>query len=576
MILANGGGSDTVNGFTGPITNPDGSFTGVDQINVSALTDAGSAPVDTADVVVSDDGNGNAVLTFPSGTNLTLIGISPDAASDPLYLNAMGIPLGSTLDGLVEGTGGGDLINSSYMGDPDGDRIDNSDAILPGAAPNDDLVFGGAGTDTIEAGLGNDEIYGGAGVDLIFGGAGNDTIDASGLPLYDIMYGGDGNDVIIGGDSTDTLSGDGGDDSLTGNAGADFLSGGDGQDTLYGGDGTDAMQGGAGDDELSGGAGNDTLNGDAGADTILGGANDDTIQLSNDFGNDVIQGGETSETMGDRLNLSNVTQNLTIDLTSADAEAGTVSNGTSTASFAEIENVILGSGIDTLVLANGSGADHVNGFAGPISNGTGGFTGVDQLNVAGLTDLSNNPVDVNDVVVSNDGSGNAVLTFPGGESIRLTGISPTNAMNPDYLVAMGIPAAVPLDGIVDGTAGSDVIDTAYTGDPEGDRIDNGDALLPGAAPNDDYVLAGDGADTVQAGLGNDEVYGGDGADSLFGGAGADTIYGDAGNDYVDGGDGDDQLFGGADNDTLVGNAGNDTLDSGSGRRLCLRWRPRWQ
>ena len=40
-----------------------------------------------------------------------------------------------------------------------------------------------------------------------------------------------------------------------------------------------------------------------------------------------------------------------------------------------------------------------------------------------------------------------------------------------------------MDGTVEGTNGSDLIDESYTGDPEGDRIDANDALLPGAARN---------------------------------------------------------------------------------------------
>ena len=40
-----------------------------------------------------------------------------------------------TPDGTVEGTTGDDLINISYLGDPDGDRVDAADAVLTGAAP---------------------------------------------------------------------------------------------------------------------------------------------------------------------------------------------------------------------------------------------------------------------------------------------------------------------------------------------------------------------------------------------------------------------------------------------------------
>ncbi|MGH1459802.1 MAG: Ig-like domain-containing protein, partial [Paracoccaceae bacterium] len=83
------------------------------------------------------------------------------------------------------------------------------------------------------------------------------------------------------------------------------------------------------------------------------------------------------------------------------------------------------------------------------------------------------------------------------------------------------------DGIVEGTDGDDLIDVAYTGDPDGDMIDNNDALLPGEAPQDDIVTAGDGNDTVLAGEGDDEVYAGGGDDSVSGGAGNDVIYGDS-------------------------------------------------
>ena len=66
-----------------------------------------------------------------------------------------------------------------------------------------------------------------------------------------------------------------------------------------------------------------------------------------------------------------------------------------------------------------------------------------------------------------------------------------------------------------------------TGDPEGDRIDNGDAILPGEGPDDDIVDAGAGNDKVIAGAGDDTVYAGSGNDYVEGGAGNDVIYGDS-------------------------------------------------
>ncbi len=117
------------------------------------------------------------------------------------------------------------------------------------------------------------------------------------------------------------------------------------------------------------------------------------------------------------------------------------------------------------------------------------------------------------------------------------------------------------DYIVEGTSGNDVIGSAYTSDPEGDRVDNSDGI---DGSNNDTISAGAGDDIVSAGSGNDSVYGGTGNDTLFGGIGDDTLMGDEGNDSLDGGDGNDRLFGGLGNDTASGGAGNDLIYGGDG------------
>ncbi|WP_421704582.1 Hint domain-containing protein [Aliiroseovarius sp.] len=67
--------------------------------------------------------------------------------------------------------------------------------------------------------------------------------------------------------------------------------------------------------------------------------------------------------------------------------------------------------------------------------------------------------------------------------------------------------------VVEGTAGDDVIDTEYGGDPDGDWVDNGDAA---DGSNDDVINAGGGDDTVTAGAGDDTVDGGEGDDTIYG------------------------------------------------------------
>lgn len=74
----------------------------------------------------------------------------------------------------------------------------------------------------------------------------------------------------------------------------------------------------------------------------------------------------------------------------------------------------------------------------------------------------------------------------------------------------------PPDGVVEGTTGADLIDVAYTGDPEGERVDNADG--PGGSDDD----------TIEAGGGNDTVFGGLGDDLIDGGLGDDLLYGDFG------------------------------------------------
>lgn len=561
IVLADGSGADVVSGFD---LTDSGDGTTLDQLDVSALTsDGGTTPVLAEDVVVSDDGSGNAVLTFPGGESITLLGVAPTQVDSVPELVAIGIPSG--LDYIVEGTAGADTIDASYSGDPEGDMVDAGDNL----AGNDDdsieayggadSVLAGAGSDTVDAGSGNDTVDGGSGADSLFGGDDNDSI-----------LGGGGNDTLLGGEGSDTL--DGGDDD-------DLQYGGAGNDTVYGNTGNDTLYGEAGDDFLRGSFGEDELHGGIGDDSIWGGYNDDLFIIEDNFGNDTIDGDASDETFGDTLDLSATTTGLTIDLTDVNPENGAFSDGTSTATFVDIENIVLGGGNDTLTLADFGGSDVVQGFDAPTVNGDGSLTGNDVLDVSALTSDGVTPVYVGDVVVSDDGSGNAVLTFPGGESLTLVGIDPVTADDPAFLVAIGIPT----DGILTGTGGDDTIVAGSWIDEDTDVVDGGDAHMPGEAPQDDIIEAGAGNDSVEAGAGDDEVdgsfgndtlLGGDGNDSILGGAGEDSLFGGADNDTLDGQDGSDTLSGGAGDDvlsggesedSLSGDGGNDTLDGGIGR-----------
>ncbi|MEM9497521.1 MAG: Hint domain-containing protein [Pseudomonadota bacterium] len=240
-------------------------------------------------------------------------------------------------DGVVDGTDLGEVINLEYDADPEGDRIDADDAILPGEGPNDDIVDARGGDDLVEAGLADDDVYAGAGDDTVLGQEGNDLI------FGDSEFGAPADGCSEGGD--DDLSGGDGDDSIFGEMGDDMLSGGDGADLLSGGDG---------DDTMFGQAGNDTLSGDAGADFLFGGADRDTFE--NVTTGDFVDGGGTT-TSGDpsddfdTLDLRGILSDvpggrIQINFTSGDRENGFVEVFDDTddlvgvVQFREIENII--------------------------------------------------------------------------------------------------------------------------------------------------------------------------------------------------------------------------------------------
>lgn len=503
--------ADVIYGGSGDIvTGGEGFTTGTDN-DTLYVTDVASYWLDPGNPE-------HGTVTFNDGGTLTFYEI------ENLYVNGVKVTLP---DYVVEGGDGGDLIDAAYTGDPEGDRIDAADNL---AGNNDDLVRAGGGNDTVASGAGADVVEAGTGDDLVDGGTGDDRL--SGEAGADTLAGGSGNDQLSGGADGDSLSGGGDDDTLSGDGG---------------------------NDTLAGDAGNDLLAGGAGADLATGGAGDDRFVLTGGFGNDTLTGGETAETSGDVLDLTGLTGSVTVNLSAANAETGSVSQGGDTASFTEIEAIQLGDATETLVLADGSGADRVQGFAAPILNPDGSYTGRDLLNVAGLHDAGGSPVTVQDVVVADDGQGNARLTFPNGESLVLVGVSASSVSSYAALKAMGIPVAP--DYVVEGTASGELIDTNYTGDPEGDRVDNADNQT---GTDDDVIEAYDGDDTVRAGAGNDHVDAGSGADSVEGGTGADTVLGGAGNDLILGQDGADVLDGGANDDVLVGGAGADTLIGGAG------------
>ena len=243
--------------------------------------------------------NGQQVVDFNVDGVFTMdVQINGSGAVDNLVFDDIVVP-----DGTVEGTAGDDLIDANYDGDPNGDFVDNNDAILPGDVANDDLIFGYGGDDSIIAGDGDDEVFGGTGDDQISAGDGDDIV--SGDAGNDSIDGGAGNDVLEGGDGDDRIFGNDGNDTQFGGAGNDVLGGADyGDDVFFGGDGDDMVEASFGNDTIFGGAGNDDLWASSDDDVVYGGDGDDKAYgghgqdvVYGDAGNDTLSGGSDNDTV---------------------------------------------------------------------------------------------------------------------------------------------------------------------------------------------------------------------------------------------------------------------------------------
>ncbi len=488
-------------------------------------------------------------------------------------------------NGTVEGTNGNDYLLPGTV-DSDGDTIDGA------IGTYDDIITAGAGNDTVDAGEGNDTLYGGEGDDKLVGAGGSDILDGGtganrmyGETGDDVFVGGAGADTFYGGDGLDTIDysnsaagvqvdltagtlagGDAANDTLGGGlepasieaiVGSEFddvLVGsdqavGDPGNQLYGGGGNDSIDARDGDDIVDGGAGNDILSGGLGADQISGG--DDRDLIYGDAGDTVDggAGGDDFDTLDLRgqgsVNVINVVPdsngngfNGTVEFLDG---SGAV---TGTLNFTEIEQILIDNGNHAPVAVDDSATSAINGSVviDVLANDT--DADGDPLSVQGVPTAMHGTVAVNA-----DGTITYTPTpgYSGPDTITYEVVDGNGGSDIGHV---GIQVGTSSDGIVNGTSSADLIDLNYIGDPDGDMIDHGDAILPGEAPEDDIVQAGAGADTVYAGLGNDEVYGGTGQDILYGGVGDDFLDGATGSDTIYGGDGSDSVTGGSGDDLI--------------------------
>jgi Ca2+-binding RTX toxin-like protein len=280
----------------------------IEGVNASAL----------ADTIVGSDGAdlinalaGNDSLNGGAGAD-TLIG---GDGADRLDGGDVGQNVASyiTAGSLVI-----DVQGNSDTGHAIGDTFWNIQAIV--GSEGADTIIGGLAQDGVRvkflSGAGGNDMFRNidTALDTVFGGDGTDTIEAnaSGISIdmttgrYDsieVVKGSVVADSMTASSSAVTFYGEGGADSLTGGSAGDTLYGGDGNDTLIGSDGNDSLVAGTGVDNLSGGGDADTLDArGAGADDGLsGGAGDDSILLDYSAGfasaNFLADGGEGKDTL---------------------------------------------------------------------------------------------------------------------------------------------------------------------------------------------------------------------------------------------------------------------------------------
>ncbi|WP_414815662.1 M10 family metallopeptidase C-terminal domain-containing protein, partial [Rhizobium sp. IY2] len=475
-----------------------GAFSGIG--NGLANTITGGASTDTL-----LGGAGNDTLDGGAGADTLLGGAGDDTyivdnAGDSLTENASE-GTDTVRTNLASYTLGANIENLTY----------NGTAAFAGTGNSlDNLIIGGAASDTLSGGAGNDTLNGSAGADTLIGGAGDDiyAVDNAGDSVAENAS--EGTDTVRTNLASYTLGANV--ENLTYNGTAAFAGTGNSLDNL--------IIGGAASDTLSGGDGNDTLNGSAGADTLIGGAGDDIYAVDNAGDSVTESASEGTDTV--RTNLASYTLGANIENLTYNGTAAFTGTGNASA------NTIRGA----------AGADILDGKAGAdtLIGGAGNDTYIVD--------------DIADVVTEGSNEGTDLIRTV------LSSYALTNIANVENLTFIGtgdfIGTGNSLANTITGGAGNDTLDGGTGAD-----------LLIGGAGNDLYVVdsASDVIDEA-ASAGTDEIrtalssytlgtnvetltYTGSASFTGIGNALANTITGGAGNDTLNGSAGADTLIGGA-------------------------------
>ena len=629
-VALGGGGNDTIKGGNGK------SIFGGD--NGEATFDSTGALLTFAD----GGTNGDDILVAGNGNNVIIGG----GGNDTITAGAgNSVLIGD--EGTATFNSGGFLTNASSSNPSNG----GNDTINAGNGTN--VIIGGSGSDAIRLGVGYSVVLGDNG-SATFSDTGVLSSVATSDPssgAADTITGASGNNVIFGGAGADTINvNDLGDVILGDNGRATFNSAGQllslsssdpsvgDSDTITTGIGSNVIFGGAGSDQITAGIGNNIILGDNGrasfnvvggksilssvasTDSAIGAA--DRITAGN--GRNIFFGGAGADYLssgagfsilaGDSASAVFDSTGLLVSIQTIDP---TVGSGDTIRSTDGRTIVLGGAGADDI--ATGRGDDVIlgdNGIATFVTSG-GTPSGIGSIvfsNDGILTSIASTDTSVgaNDIINSSDGfnvivgglgsdqiTGGAERDIVIGDNGRalfdntgvLTLIESTDASvggssDDNILAGNGPDIVIGGNGNDNIQAGGDISDDVIIGDNGRATFDStgGQSILRDIISTD-TSLGGD--DIINAGDGYNVVVGGPGKDQISGGANTDVILGDNGHavfnvdgvvtfitttspsigddDIINASAGTNTVFGGAGADTLTGLEGTDVIvgDNGS-------------
>ena len=396
---------------------------GSDRINAGAGNDFALGGAGN-DRFIATVGDGDDVYDGGAGTDTYDLGLTSAAADVNLVTGiATSADIGTDTLINIENVDGSNGVNA-LTGNAGANRLlgRGGNDILDGGSAGADVLVGGTGDDTYivsHTGMTLTELAGAAqGVDTVQSsisfalGANFENLTLTGTANIN-GTGNSGNNVIIGNSGNNVLTGGGGNDNIQGGDGNDTFAASapvapatnDGNDTYNGGSGTDTLDlsavfgativnldagtatgavigndtlisienviGNNGADTITGSAVDNVFTGRGGGDSISGGAGNDRFVATAADGGDTYNGGADFDT----LDMSAITQAVTVNLTLASGQVTGAQVGTDTVS--NIERFIGGSAADVFTAGNqvetftgGAGADRfVFGSIAAAGNG---------------------------------------------------------------------------------------------------------------------------------------------------------------------------------------------------------------